>query len=177
MSTEAIDDLARSSPRALSFVYKNWRGETALRRVLPIRIEFGPTDWHPEPQWHLVAHDLEKGAARFFAMKDISFNDADEETQATINEWISATFGEAGSNISVAARANKEMSELLMALAIDDNDPEAVVEAADIVIILFRLAHRFGADLLQEVDRKMAINRSRKWNVAHGHGYHIKENG
>ncbi|MBY2918897.1 MazG-like family protein [Rhizobium leguminosarum] len=97
------------------------------------------------------------------------------ETQASINDWISTTFGETGSNISVAARANQEMSELVMALAIDDNDPNAVVEAADIVIILYRLAHRFGKDLEAEIDRKMAINRGRNWNVANGHGYHVKE--
>lgn len=97
------------------------------------------------------------------------------ENQASINEWISATFGETGNNMSVATRANQEMSELLMALAIDDNDPNAVVEAADIVIILYRLAHRFGFDLHEVIDRKMAINRARKWNVANGHGYHVKE--
>lgn len=167
---------APSSPsRALSFVYKNWRGETARRHVLPIRIEFGPTDWHPEPQWHLVAHDLDKGTARFFAMKDIAFDDAGEETQASINEWITGTFGEAGSNISVAARANQEMAELIMKLAVDDNDREAVEEVADVVIVLYRLVARFDAKLREEIDRKMAINRKRKWNVANGHGYHVKE--
>lgn len=97
------------------------------------------------------------------------------ETQSTINEWITSTFGETGSNISVAGRANQEMSELIQSLAIDDNDPAAVVEAADIVIILYRLAERFDRDLLHEVDKKMAINRTRKWNVANGHGYHVKD--
>jgi hypothetical protein len=97
------------------------------------------------------------------------------ETQTTINEWITATFGETGSNVSVAGRANQEMAELIQCLVIDDNDPSAVVEAADIVIILYRLAHRFGRDLHEEINRKMAINRARKWNVANGHGYHVKE--
>lgn len=96
------------------------------------------------------------------------------ENQASINEWITATFGETGSNFSVAARANQEMAELLMALAVDDEHPKAVEEAADIVIVLFRLAERRGLDLMDEIDRKMAINRARKWNVANGHGYHVK---
>jgi len=96
------------------------------------------------------------------------------ENQASINAWISETFGNAGSNFSVAARANQEMSELLMALAVNDEDPNAVVEAADIVIILHRLAERFGRGLHKEVNLKMLINRGREWNVANGHGYHVK---
>jgi hypothetical protein len=101
--------------------------------------------------------------------------DMTHEDQKSINDWITETFGEAGSNFSVASRANQEMSELLMALAVDDFDPKAVEEAADIVIVLYRLAERLGADLMAEVDRKMLINRSRQWNVAHGHGYHVKD--
>ena len=97
------------------------------------------------------------------------------ENQATINQWIAETFGETGSNLSVAARANQEMSELLMALSLDDNHPSAVEEAADIVIILYRLAERFGKNLHETVDAKMTINRARRWAVANGHGYHIKD--
>jgi NTP pyrophosphatase (non-canonical NTP hydrolase) len=97
------------------------------------------------------------------------------ENQQSINRWIVETFGEAGSNFSVAARANQEMSELLMCLAVYDNDLKAVEEAADIVIVLFRLAERFGVDLHGEIDRKMQINRGRRWEVNNGHGYHIKD--
>lgn len=96
------------------------------------------------------------------------------ENQATINQWISETFGPAGSNFSVAARANEEMAELLMALAINDRHPKALEEAADIVIILYRLAERLGGDLQTAISMKMAINRKREWNVANGHGYHVK---
>ena len=100
--------------------------------------------------------------------------DEREETQATINDWIERTFGAAGSNLSVAARANEEMAELLMGLAVDDEHPKALEECADIVIILYRLAERLGGDLHEAVNAKMAINRGRSWNVANGHGYHIK---
>lgn len=55
----------------VSIVYKNYRGETALRQVIPIKIWFGGTDWHPESQWLLDAHDINKNADRTFAMKDI----------------------------------------------------------------------------------------------------------
>ena len=50
--------------------YTNWRGETAERTILPLRIWYGATDWHPEPQWLLTAMDVEKGAERDFALKD-----------------------------------------------------------------------------------------------------------
>jgi predicted DNA-binding transcriptional regulator YafY len=55
----------------VSIVYTNYRGETAVRQIIPIKIWFGKTDWHPEEQWLLDAYDLEKGADRSFAMKDI----------------------------------------------------------------------------------------------------------
>lgn len=51
--------------------YTNWRGEYAVRRIIPIRPWFGATEWHPEPQWLLTAIDVEKGAERDFAIADI----------------------------------------------------------------------------------------------------------
>lgn len=56
---------------AISLVYTNYRGETSVRRVIPKRIWFGATDWHPEDQWMLDAVDLDKQAERSFALKDI----------------------------------------------------------------------------------------------------------
>lgn len=55
----------------VTFQYTNWRGETAIRTVIPIRLMFGTTEWHPEPQWLLEALDPEKDADRLFALKDI----------------------------------------------------------------------------------------------------------
>jgi predicted DNA-binding transcriptional regulator YafY len=57
--------------KAIKIVYKNYRGETALREVLPQRVWFGATEWHPEEQWLLEAIDLDKGAPRSFALRDI----------------------------------------------------------------------------------------------------------
>lgn len=97
------------------------------------------------------------------------------ENQQSICAWTEATFGEASSNARVAARANEEMAELLRALTSDDDHPKAVEEAADVVIILYRLAHRMGCDLHAEIDRKMEINRKREWKVTNGHGYHVRD--
>lgn len=56
----------------LELPYKNWRGEISTRKIQPIRLEFGATEWHPEPQWLLVATDIEKNAERSFALKDFN---------------------------------------------------------------------------------------------------------
>lgn len=51
--------------------YTNWKGERSQRRVVPIRIYFGSTEYHTEEQFLLEALDIDKGTNRTFAMKDI----------------------------------------------------------------------------------------------------------
>ena|SRR5438067_7388780 len=55
----------------VSILYTNYRGETAIRRIVPQRLWFGATTWHPEEGWLLDAVDVEKGEIRSFAMKDV----------------------------------------------------------------------------------------------------------
>lgn len=55
----------------LVFGYTNWRGEHGTRRAIPIRVYHGSTEYHPEPQWLMEAHDLDKDAVRIFAMQDM----------------------------------------------------------------------------------------------------------
>lgn len=57
--------------KAVKIIYTNHRGETALRNIVPERIFFGSTEWHPETQWLMDAIDLDKGQSRSFAMKDV----------------------------------------------------------------------------------------------------------
>lgn len=76
----------------LAFTYRNWRGEVGHRSVYPIRMEWGATEWHPEPQWLLVAHDIEKGAERSFAVKDI-IPDEHPAFQARVQPWMMECFG------------------------------------------------------------------------------------
>lgn len=57
--------------QVVSIRYTNYRGETADRRIVPLRIRFAATDWHPEEQWLLDAIDVDKGAERSFALRDI----------------------------------------------------------------------------------------------------------
>lgn len=62
--------------RDLTMRYVNWRGVEAIRRIRPLGLSFGSTEWHPEPQWLLTAVDLNSGMGRQFALKDCDFLDA-----------------------------------------------------------------------------------------------------
>lgn len=59
------------TPAPFVFMYRNHRGATYARKVEPIRVWYGSTQWRPEPQWFLAARDLDKDATRDFAMKDM----------------------------------------------------------------------------------------------------------
>lgn len=87
------------------------------------------------------------------------------ETQWTVGRWGASTFGDDVTVKYLAERAHDEMLELLTALARDpDAQKEATQdEAADVAIFLLRLAAVSGFNLLAAVDRKMAVNRKRRW--------------
>ena len=54
-----------------TMTYTNYRGERADRLVLPQRVWFGATDWHPQPQWLMDAYDFDREALRSFAIGDV----------------------------------------------------------------------------------------------------------
>lgn len=60
-----------SEDKSVRILYTNYRGETALRNIIPEKLFFGSTQWHPEPQWLLEAVDLDRQEKRSFAMKDV----------------------------------------------------------------------------------------------------------
>lgn len=61
-----------ASGMTVEFDYTNHRGETARRRVIPTGLRFAATEWHPDKQYLLDAYCLDRGAARSFALCDIS---------------------------------------------------------------------------------------------------------
>lgn len=70
----------RKGAPPLTILYTNWRGETAVRRILidtiaygneALGLGFGSNEWHPEAQWLLSATDADKGERRTFAMAGI----------------------------------------------------------------------------------------------------------
>ena len=66
-----ISETEFNTEQEVTIVYKNHRGETGERRIIPRKLWFGSTEWHKEDQWLLDALDTGKGAMRGFAMKDI----------------------------------------------------------------------------------------------------------
>jgi hypothetical protein len=50
------------SSREVSILYKNWKGEVAWRRIVPLSISFESSQWHPVPQWIMRAMDIYKEA-------------------------------------------------------------------------------------------------------------------
>lgn len=121
------------------------------------------------------------------------------ETQKTIGDWARDTFP-GGDDLSPrhCLRLLEEVAELCQAagasggeildavtrpirdLSLHVGVPEApqvvAEELADCAIVLAVLAGRRGVDLAAEVDRKMAINRARRWVVrGDGTGYHARE--
>ncbi|RYE55415.1 MAG: nucleotide pyrophosphohydrolase [Rhizobiaceae bacterium] len=95
------------------------------------------------------------------------------ETSQTIRIWGDATFGAPSDLTVLVQRARVEMDELEEALRAGDT-AEAGREAADVVILLHRIAGILGHDLTEQVDAKMVINRARKWKSAgDGTGGHV----
>jgi hypothetical protein len=76
--------------------YKNWRGEEGWRRIRPGKIYFESNEYHPEPQWLLMALDCDKFALRSFALKDISVWQMEEPYELKL--W-SSPCKECGSNL------------------------------------------------------------------------------
>lgn len=64
--------------KKITFEYKNWRGDTAVRTVIPQNIWYGESEWHSGAQWFMKAHDIEKGEVRDFALIDMSFLPAEK---------------------------------------------------------------------------------------------------
>ena len=57
--------------KIVKFTYKNYRGETRVRTVLPIDLCFGTSPYHEGEQWFLEGIDQDKKVTREFPMKDI----------------------------------------------------------------------------------------------------------
>lgn len=66
-----MSDIEIRPDTVLVLEYTNHRGETATRRVRPIRLWRGSTPWHLEEQMLLDAHDLGKNEVRTFAIAGV----------------------------------------------------------------------------------------------------------
>ena len=57
--------------RSVAVRYRNYRGEIAVRLIIPGHIFWGSNSYHPEPQWLMDCWDVNKSANRTFAVRDI----------------------------------------------------------------------------------------------------------
>lgn len=109
------------------------------------------------------------------------------ETQQTISTWGRETFGK-NKPLALATRMNVEVAELVNALnnlQEAKNRPWAIrkamasaalMECADVYIMLAQVAQALGGDLSKYVDLKMEINRRRQWvQTATGKMQHVSE--
>lgn len=81
-----------------------------------------------------------------------------ESLQDRIFTWGMETFGPGQRREGVFAHLVREIEELGESLPLIDPD-----ELADCTILLFELAGFAEVDLLEEVEKKFQINRSRDW--------------
>lgn len=60
-----------ATSRLAEIDYTNWRGERAVRKIIPICIFYASNTYHKDEQWLLEAIDHDKGEIRIFAMNKI----------------------------------------------------------------------------------------------------------
>jgi len=84
------------------------------------------------------------------------------ETRLSVRLWADKTFGPVRDTAALLARARLELDERQETARLA-RPSEIGQEAADVVILLHRLAALHGLDLEQGSDAKMEVNRRRSW--------------
>ena len=59
----------------IKMLYTNYKGETRVRNIIPEKVYYGSTRWHPVEQWFLRAIDCETEDQELkdFALADCDF--------------------------------------------------------------------------------------------------------
>lgn len=96
-----------------------------------------------------------------------------------INKWQDETFGRATA-LSKIAHLKQEVDELECELKQSNNPTNTLEEFADCFILLFGCAASYGMtyeDCCEAINKKMEINRNRKWGNPDKNGVvnHIKK--
>ena len=55
----------------IKVIYKNWKGETGLRTIIPLSIFYGFNEFHKDEQWLMKVWDFDKEDYRTYALRDI----------------------------------------------------------------------------------------------------------
>ena len=94
-----------------------------------------------------------------------------KETIETVTKWANETFGPAPVFLQVQ-RAMQEIDELWEKSLGYASNAEIAEEAADVCICLYRV---IGTLDPEAINKKMQVNRARKWDVRNGVGQHTKD--
>ena len=95
------------------------------------------------------------------------------ETYETIGKWAIDTFGR-GKPLACYAKLGEEFGELARPLQKQQYD-KAILEMADMIIVLSHMAASLGLDLQYAVEQKMRVNHARTWAInAEGTGTHVE---
>lgn len=85
-----------------------------------------------------------------------------DRLQTEVNTWAQETFAES-SVLRVMIRGNKEMAELLSAIAHEKDSAHVAEECADVLFFLCQVCSRAGHSLEAELRKKLEINKKRSW--------------
>lgn len=85
-----------------------------------------------------------------------------DNTYRGIGQWAMTTFGP-GKPLACYAKLGEEFGELARPLQKQDN-AQAALEMADVIVVLCHMAVSLGVDLDRAVADKMLINRARTWS-------------
>ena len=83
------------------------------------------------------------------------------ETYESIGKWALETFGR-GKPLSCYAKLAEEFGEIARPLQKQQYE-KAIIEMADMVVVLSYMAASLGLDLQRAVDEKMRVNHARTW--------------
>ena len=98
--------------------------------------------------------------ARLLAMANAHLHER-LSLQRRIGQWQDKTFGSAQTLEGLGHKLEDEIGELLTA----ETDDQVMAECADVLHLLFGIAHRKGFDLLSACEAKFAINQTRNWGT------------
>jgi NTP pyrophosphatase (non-canonical NTP hydrolase) len=94
--------------------------------------------------------------------------------QKEVFSWAEEQFG-VNSELKIAIRGNKEMAELVSTISNGMGKKSVGEECADVAFFLIQICEKNGFDLMEEVSKKLVINRKREWGFASDGSYqHIE---
>lgn len=101
-----------------------------------------------------------------------------QELMDRISEWSDKTFDAGQRTVPIAHHLKKEVDELIEALQ-TTNPTQVIDEFADCFMLLFDCASHYGLqahDIWLFCDRKLEVNKTRKWGIPDKNGVveHIK---